>query len=234
MAVPLPPWLDIRPEQFTNAAIAGGEQGYRAAGQAGELAQRSALTIAQMAQEAAARSAEIRLRREQIQAELARNAANVAAARYNAALDFEAQQNALGLAREREQNAVAEHAAQLAARQQMAGEENALKRELGLAKIDAGQTFAPSDLGRLISERDAALAQGDVQTATLYDNRIKKLNALGNLTQTQTLGNPFAPSGSIRGTPEQVSAFLQTNQPPAAVTGTNLLTNPNDPLGLFR
>lgn len=67
MALTLPPWLDIRPSQFTDAAIAGGQLGQRTAQEAGELAQRGIIA----AQEIANRAEQLQVQRESIAAELA-------------------------------------------------------------------------------------------------------------------------------------------------------------------
>lgn len=66
MAV-LPPWLQIAPEQFTRARIAGGEQGQRSAAQASEIVQRAI----QASREIANRAEALQVQRESIAAELA-------------------------------------------------------------------------------------------------------------------------------------------------------------------
>lgn len=180
----IPPWLDVSPEQFTRAAIAGGQQGYEAAAQAGQLAQNSALSIAKLAQEAANRAAQIRVQREQIAAELARNSANVAAARYNAALDYSQAQNALNFAREREANAVAESQLQREAQLQIAGDENALKRELGLARINTPETYAPTEFEKLVNKRDELNKAGNAAGAAEFDAVINNFKTRGDVSDT--------------------------------------------------
>src|SRR5688572_12084196 len=67
MAFSLPPWLDVRPQQFTESAIAGATLGQKTAQEAGELAQRGWIA----AQEIANRAEQLQIQREQIGAELA-------------------------------------------------------------------------------------------------------------------------------------------------------------------
>lgn len=67
MARPLPPWLNIAPSQFTEAAISGAQLGQRGASEAAQLGQQAYEQAAQIAQ----RAQELQARREESAARMA-------------------------------------------------------------------------------------------------------------------------------------------------------------------
>lgn len=176
MATTLPPWLQISPEQFTQSAIAGGQQGYQAAAAAGQLAQAGLLKAAELASQAASRAAEIQVRREQINASLAENAARVAAAQQEAAAQNAIRQQQVELARVAEQNNVAQEAARLAAAQELKAMDVQGEKDVAGIRANAPQNFAPSDLGRMVAEMNA-LPEGD-PLRQVYQQRLDKLAAV--------------------------------------------------------
>ncbi len=220
MATTLPPWLQINPEQFTQAAIAGGQQGYQAAGQAASLAQEGLLNAAKLAQDAASRAAEIAVRREQINAELASNSARVYAAQAEAAAQNAIRQQQVDLARVAEQNQQAEIAATLASREKMGAEELASAERIANLRASTPQTFAPSDIKRLEDEAVAAEAAGNPQLAKLLRSRA---NVLSSGPQPRVrVGDPAMGEPVFTGTPEQVAEYQRTRTP-AGPAGTNTL-----------
>ena len=161
----LPPWLQINPEQFTQAAIAGGEQGYRAASEAGSLAQRGLLSAVQLAQESAKAAQDIAVRREAINAELAKNAANVAAARYNAALDNSIQQQNVDLMRQHQADAVAQEQAKEAAAVVAQDKALAGAKDVAGIRANAPREFAQSEWTRRANEAVELEKAGRVEEA---------------------------------------------------------------------
>lgn len=212
----LPPWLQISPSQFTQAAIAGGEQGYQAASEAGQLAQRGLLSAVQLAQEAAAKAAEIAVRREQINAELAANAARVSAARAdNAAQNQIAAQN-LELARLRQEQAAQQSAAELQASREMQTERIAGEKDIANIRANTAGQFAPTVIAKAIEERDS-LPEGDPMRA-VYDDFIKKSSAAGPALTVEAAVDPMSINPTkVRGTPEEVTQFISTNRPSATM-----------------
>lgn len=186
MPISLPPWLNIAPEQFTQAAIAGGAQGFQAAAQAGELAQRGLLEGAKLAQDAAARAAEIAVRREQINANLAENAARVSAARAEAAAQNAVRQQDLVFRQQAQEAAQQQAAAELAAGQEQAGLERASREKIAGMRIDRG--FAPSEASRMLDEASALEAAGKKEQADMLRDVLKKRGtfAPAGLTPDQT------------------------------------------------
>lgn len=177
MATPLPPWLQISPDQFTQAAIAGGQQGYQAAAQAGELAQRGLLQAAELASQAANRAAEIAVRREAINASLAENAARVSAAQSEAAAQNAIRQQQIELARAAEQNNIAQEQARLAAAQELKAMDIQGEKDVAGIRANAPQTFAPSEDVRTLDAIKRFRESGDNASADILENIMVKRGA---------------------------------------------------------
>lgn len=227
----LPPWLQINPEQFTQAAIAGGQQGYQAAAEAGSLAQRGLLAAVQLAQESAAKAAEIAVRREQINAELAQNAARVSAARAEAAAQNSIRQQQVDLARIAEENQRVNEAARIQSAMDINAANIQGEKDVAGIRANAPQSFEPPQLLKLQQAYRQAVQNGDDKTAKEIQGQIDRLTtpASRGLNLSGVPLNPNAP-GALLSTPTVsgplplVQEFQRTNAPAIPVGGpsTNL------------
>lgn len=178
--MPLPPWLNIMPSQFTEAAIAGGQLGQRTAQEAAELAQRG---IAQ-ASEIANRAEALQVQRESIAAELAGRQAMARQRADEAAGELALAQQQFGLERQAQQEAAAR-----------IGQQDAVMQEAQSRyqrAINSGDDPAAADLEILQPLRDvtgggrraAASAEPRNQLFNLGDGEVISVNPVDGTKQT--------------------------------------------------
>lgn len=209
MPFAIPPWLQVNPSQFTQAAIAGGEQGFRAASEAGQLAQHGLLSAVQLAQEAAARAADIAVRREQINASLAENAARVSAAQAEAAAQNSLRQQNLELEKLKEENAVNQEANRLAAAQSMQTEKIAGEKDVANIRANAPREFSMSEFGKMAAEMNAL--PPDDPLRAIYQQRMDSL-ANVNPRKAQLSGADQAELAAARKSLQDIFAKYQSGE----------------------